>query len=105
DVNIQKLYVDEWEDDRTTEEKLTLNGAEVKSTYMDSPRVITANLSAKGDTLMIKSTTTMNRGGNSIQMTSNENWSLQNHGKELTIIQTSTTPRGTRKVTLVYDKQ
>ena len=104
DLDIQRSFVEEWREDRLTQEKLTLNGAESKSEYFGAPRITTAGLSAKGDTLNVKSKVTFNRGGQASEMTTTETWNLQNHGKMLTIIQSSTSPQGERKILMIYDK-
>jgi mannan endo-1,4-beta-mannosidase len=105
EIIIQKSYIEEWQDNRVTEEKMMLNGEESKSAYLNSPRLITANLSANRDTLMVKSKVTFNLGGQTSQMVTNENWSLQNHGKVLSIRQSSSSPRGERTITMAYEKQ
>jgi mannan endo-1,4-beta-mannosidase len=105
EMAIQKAYVEEFENGRVTDEKMTLDGQENKSEYMNSPRVITANLSADGDVLKINSKTTTRFGGQEAEILSDESWSLSNHGKSLTITQSSSSPYGKRNITLVYDKQ
>ncbi|HTD98159.1 MAG TPA: glycosyl hydrolase [Mucilaginibacter sp.] len=105
ELQIQRSYVEEWQDDRVTEEKVTLDGAESKSEFMNSPRITTAKLSDNGNKLLVNSKVTFNFGGQTSQMTTNEEWSLQNKGKQLSITQSSKSPRGERKITMVYEKQ
>jgi len=105
ELNIQKSVVEEWQDNTVTDEKLMLNGEETKSVYLNSPRITTANLSANGDTLMVKSKVTFNNGPQPMQMTTAETWHLQDRGKVLSITQSSTSSRGERKITMIYDKQ
>jgi mannan endo-1,4-beta-mannosidase len=105
EVTIQKLFIDEWQDNRVTEEKISLNGEESKQGPLNSPRVTTASLSANADTLIIKSKVTFGNGGQAMQTASSETWHLQNRGKELFITQSSVSPRGERKITMVYDKK
>ena len=105
EIAVQKSFVEEWTDDRVTEEKLMLNGEESKSQYFGAPRITTARMSLNRDTLIIKSNVTFNRGGQTSKMTTTEDWDLQNHGKTLSIIQSSSSPQGERKIMLVYDKE
>ena len=104
ELSLKRQYIEEWSDPRVTEDKFIMNGEEIKSATMPS-RATTAKLSANADTLMITSKMAFRNGGTNFQMATNENWSLQNKGKTLSIVQTSSSPRGDRKVTLVYDKQ
>jgi len=102
EINIQKSVVEEWRDDIVTDERLALNGEESKSEYSNAPRITTANLSANGDTLVIKSKVAFNNGG---QVATAETWHLQDKGKILAITQSSTSPGGERKITMIYDKK
>jgi mannan endo-1,4-beta-mannosidase len=104
-VSIQRNYVEEWREDRITKENIKLNGGENKSEYMGFPRTTTATTPANRDTLTISSIVIFNRGGKTTQALTTETWVLQNHGREICIVQTSDSPAGKRKVTLVYDKQ
>jgi mannan endo-1,4-beta-mannosidase len=105
EITLQKLYIEEWQDNRVTDEKMNLNGEESKSGNLNSPRITTANLSANKDTLIIKSKATLNYGGKTVQMLSNETWNLKNHNKILSITQYSDSPFGKRNIIMVYDKQ
>ena len=102
---VKKMFLEEWQEDRVTEEKINLNGEESKSEFFGSPRVTAASLTANRDTLNMKSKVTMNRGGQTSQMNTTETWSLQNNGKVLSIIQTTITAGSERKITLVYERQ
>ena len=104
-INIKKMFMEEWEDDRITEEQLGLNGDVSKSEFFGSPRTTSANLAAGHDTLNIKSNVTFNHNGQTTQMNTSEAWSLQNNGKVLSIIQISVSPAGEKKLTLVFDRQ
>jgi mannan endo-1,4-beta-mannosidase len=105
DLAVQRSFIVEWGDDRITEEQLTLDGKEVESEFWNSPRVTTANLSEDGDSLIIASKTTFNRGGRTFEMVTNEKWSLQDQGMILAIEQTSTSFRGERHITMIFDKR
>ena len=104
-LSVQKSYIEEWQDNRVTNETITLNGKEVTSGDAKSPRLSTAGLSANADTAIINAKATMNYGGRSFQMISKEKWNLNNHGKTLIITQYSDSPFGKRSVIMVYDKQ
>jgi mannan endo-1,4-beta-mannosidase len=104
-INMQKTFIEEWQADRVTDEKLALNGTESKSEYYGFPRITTAGLSVNLDTLEIASKVSLNRGGQTTQFVTTETWSLQNHGQELCINQAADSPQGKRKTILVYDKQ
>ncbi|CAN5322855.1 hypothetical protein BH09BAC6_BH09BAC6_17100 [soil metagenome] len=103
ELETQKSFTEEWREDRVTKEKLGLNGEESRSVYFGAPLITTA--SRNGNDLIVTSKATFNRGGQTAQMTSTEIWQLQNKGKALSITQSSTSPRGVRKLVLVYDKQ
>ena len=47
----------------------------------------------------------MSRGGQSSTFVTNEAWSLQDRGGELSITQVADTPQGKRKLVLMYEKQ
>ena len=62
DLTIRTTRILEYADDQVTEEKLTLDGAESKSVFMNSPRVTTARLSADGRQLVMDSTVCTSSG-------------------------------------------
>jgi len=105
DLAIQRTFLVEFGDDRVTEEKLTLDGRETVSAYMNSPRTMKAHWSEKGDTLIIDSNVQFNRGGQTTEMAVNEAWTLQDQGRVLSIRQASTSFRGRRNIVLVFDKR
>jgi hypothetical protein len=105
ELDIRRSFIEEWKNDRVTDEKIMLNGEESRSELFGAPRITTANLSANGDTVNFNSKVTFNRGGQSSQMTTTEAWCLRDHGRELCITQTTVSPQGTRKITMVYEKR
>ena len=105
DLSIERFFIVEWGDDRITKEKLTLDGAEVKSEFFNSPRITTASWSREADTLNINSKVTFSRGDRTFEMVTNEAWSLQKRGKILSIKQSSTSFRGKREITMIFEKQ
>jgi mannan endo-1,4-beta-mannosidase len=102
DFTLKRSYTDEWSEPRIVEEKLRLNGQEIKAEGTD--RTTIAKLSDHSDTLSINSKVNMKYGGQSFLIQTSELWSLQNKGARLSILQTSKSSRGERKATLVYDR-
>ncbi len=95
----------EWGDDRLVVDTLKLDGSEMTSEFWNSPRITTAAWENKGETLTLTSKITFTRGGQTREMTSTEKWSLQKRGTVLSIEQKSTTFRGERVTTAIYEKQ
>ena len=104
-VTIRTTRVLEYADDEVTEEKLTLDGAETQSVFMNSPRVTTARLSANRTQLVMDSTASQPWGPPGSKMTTNDVWTVNRRGDQLTIQRTSTSPRGEQKMTLVFDRR
>ena len=102
---IQKTFIQEYTDDRTTIENLTLDGLESVSEMWNAPLVMKAKWSPKADTLNIDSKVIFKRNGISNEMTINESWILQDRGRQLSIVQSSNSFRGKRKITMVFDKK
>jgi hypothetical protein len=105
EFNVQKTYIEEWQNNRVTNEKMELDGKEIPSGDPKSKRVSMASLSANADTVIVNSKANMNYGGKSFQMISTEKWNLKDHSKIMQISQYSDTPFGKRTVIMVYDKQ
>lgn len=103
-LTIEKNLVVEYAEDRVEEEKYTIDGQEAKSQFWNSPRITTVNWSNSGDTLLIKSTVTFNRGGQTSEMVTTEAWTLHDENNILEINQTSKSPRGDRNITMIYRK-
>lgn len=89
---------------RTTSETITLDGKENveereygKSTYI-------ASWSDDNNSLIIETETEFQRQGDTFKMSRKEIWSLDKGGNPLNIESTSSSQRGTRSATLVYDK-
>jgi mannan endo-1,4-beta-mannosidase len=102
---LRRIEVEEWGDERATEENLRLDGAESFSELYNAPRVTTARRSPAGDTLFFDSKVTFNRGVQVSVMTSRETWTLSEGGRLLSIRQVSDSFRGRRDITAMYDKQ
>jgi mannan endo-1,4-beta-mannosidase len=106
DQLLMKRYtIVEWGDDRVSSEEFILDGSEIKSVFFNSPRTTKATLDTTG-VIKIVSVTKMTRGGNSVDMKSTEEWSLQQEGKQMTIRQTSPGFRGGETTTvMVFEKR
>jgi hypothetical protein len=104
DFIVQKTFIEEYMNDRVTIDSLTLDGKEHKSEMWYGPMTMEANWSDKLDTLFIESKATFNMNGRKLDMITNEKWCLQKRGKVLSIIQSSNSFWGKRKLTMLFDK-
>lgn len=106
-IDIERSFIVEWADNRTTHESLPLDGTETTSTFefFNAPRITTAGLSGDGDTLKIHSKVVFNFGGQERTITTHEAWSLQQHRSEIHIYQSTQSMRGDTKMTLVYEQR
>ncbi|HEY4653091.1 MAG TPA: glycosyl hydrolase [Cyclobacteriaceae bacterium] len=103
---IKSRSIVEWADDAITEETLTLDGRDIKSTvFNNAPRIQNARWSAEKDTLNIDSRMSFNFGGRKVDIDSKDTWTLQRKGKKLVIIRVVSSSRGTQTSTIVYYKQ
>ena len=103
---IKSNTIVEWADDRVSEERLTLDGRDNKSTaFNNEPRIQNANWSPDKDTLNIVSKVLFHYAGNEIEITTNDLWTLQRKGEKLVISRVVSTSRGKQKSTVVYDKK
>ena len=105
DLTVQKNIESEYDADLVLEDKLTLDGKECKSEFMNSPRTAAANWSVNGDTLFIHTKISFQREGESSEMTLDEAWSLTDGGKVLSVKHASSSSWGERKITMVFDKK
>ena len=105
DLTIRTTRILEYADDQVTEEKLTLDGAESKSQFMNSPRVTTARLSADGRQLKTDSTVSLVWGPPGSKMTVTDIWQLGDHGDELSIQRSSASFMGQQNMTLVFARR
>ncbi len=103
-LTIQRSFLVEWGDDRLMEESYILDGQEVKTEFRNMPRVTTAKISPDGNGVYIESKSTFTRGEEKIEMISKETWTLLENGTVLSIKQTSSSPRGDRSSTLIFEK-
>jgi hypothetical protein len=103
-LSIERIIKRDTGEETSSTEKLTMDGKECVTTIMDRPRTSTATWSQDGKSLTIASKSVFERDGNKIEITSSETWKLSEDGKSLTVDAASTSPRGDRKGTFVYDK-
>ena len=105
DLTIRTTRILEYADDQTTEEKLTLDGAESKSVFMNSPRLTTARMSADGRQLVMESTVSLVWGPPGSKLVMKDTWSLGEHGDIATIQRFTSSFLGEDNVTMVYEKR
>jgi len=104
DLSLKTTRIVEFAEDQITEEKLTLDGAEAKSEFMNSPRVTTAKLADDGNTLLMNSAIAFVWAPGT-KMTTSDTWTVRDGGKILSILRRSHTPRGDQTMTLVFDRR
>jgi mannan endo-1,4-beta-mannosidase len=104
-LTIRSTRILEYADDQVTEEQLTLDGAEAKSEFMNSPRVTTAHLSPAGDSLVMDSTIALVWGPPGSKLITQDTWKMSAGGKVLTIQRSATSFMGAQTVTLVFDRR
>lgn len=88
----------------TSTDKFTLDGKENVSTSDRGSSNSVATWSADGKELTIVSIRSFDRNGTKTEMKSSEIWSLTD-ASTLSLVSSSNTPNGERKISLVYDKK
>ncbi|MGW8315514.1 MAG: hypothetical protein ACWGNV_07935 [Bacteroidales bacterium] len=91
--------------ERTSSETITLDGKENVVEGDNRSTTSTATWSDDGTTLTIKSDIEFSRQGETMKMQRTEVWTLGEDGKILKIQSDSSSARGDRSVTLVYEKE
>lgn len=104
-ISVQKTFIEEWQDNRVTNERVTLDGKESKTEGGRGPVVTVASRSEDGSMISLKSTSTLNFGGRTTTSSNSETWSLKNRGKVLAITQTADGRGGKRTITMIFDKK
>lgn len=89
----------------TSTEKLTLDGEVTVTERENRSTESTVTWSEDGKSITISSKTTMSRQGETFEMSSTEIWTLDKKANLLTIGYSGSSPRGSTKATLVYDKK
>lgn len=105
DFRIKRSFIVEWGDDRVTEDTLTLDGKVLKSQFFNAPLTTTAGWAGEGDTLIIESIITFTRGGRNSEMKTTEYWTLNKSDSVMKIKQSSVSFRGSRELTLIFDRR
>ncbi len=103
-LTIERLQTGRDGQERKSTQELTLDGKESEYNAGRGTRKSTVTWSDDGKTLTIKSKMVFDRNGETMEMKSVEQWKQSNGGKILSIDSSSSTPRGERKATMVYDK-
>jgi mannan endo-1,4-beta-mannosidase len=101
---IRTTSIVEYGDDRTIEDRLTLDGPEAKSEFMGSPRLETAHHTPDGAGLELDSTMSPVWAPGTTMKTK-ETWSLSGGGNELRLHRHTTSSRGEQDSTLVFDRR
>jgi len=105
DLTVQKVFSSPDQGEFTGDEKLTLDGKECKSDFMNSPRTSTALWSANGDTLTIDTRIEFDMNGEKSEMIMKEAYSLKDSGGVLYVGHTSKSTWGERKLSLIFDRK
>ena len=93
-------------DDVTTTDALGFDGKEVQSTgFGNSTKKSTLKWADDGQGFTITSNTTMERNGQTFELSGTETWSLTDGGKSLSVVSVSKSSRGEFTAKAVYDKQ
>ena len=101
-ISIKTTRIVEYADDQVTEQKLTLDGAEHASTFMNAPQVTKAALSAAGDELHLDSTITF---AGWPKTTISDVWRLTDAGRHLAVHRHVVSQRGTQDIDLLFDRR
>jgi hypothetical protein len=103
ELTIKTTRIVEYADDTVTEQALSLDGAESKSEFMNSPMLTTARLSDARDCAVIDSTVMLSWTTPATKMTIRDTWRLLDGGRRLSIQRSVSSPRGEQKMVLVVD--
>lgn len=103
--SIERTFVTRDGEERKTTEKYTLDGRESLNPMFNSQKKSVAIWSSDKKVLTVSSSMTFEFNGETSELKSVENYSLSEDGKSMTIDTQSTSSRGERKYTAVYDKQ
>jgi mannan endo-1,4-beta-mannosidase len=105
ELSIRTTRVVEYGDDQVTDEKLTLDGTESTSQFMNSPRVSKARVSDGGNQVVLESVVTFTWGPPGSKMTMKETWRLLDGGKELSIQRHTSSFRGEQDSSMIFEKR
>jgi hypothetical protein len=107
DLAIKRTIISEYEDNTILQQNLVLDGKEqaFKPDFGNAQGTITAHRSTRGDTLFIESKISFKNGDRTVETTTTETWTLQDHRKLLSVNQSSNSFGGKRTLTAIYEKQ
>ena len=105
-VFVKKYSMTEYGDDQITREEINLDGSEMRSTaMMNAEKISTADFNEEQKKIRISSSAKFNFGDREMEMNSSEEWTLQEGGNVLEIVQISPGFRGgENKSVLVFEK-
>lgn len=92
-------------EERTNSETLTMDGKECINEGENRKTTSTVTWSDDGTTMTIKSVREFNRQGETMEMNSTEVWTMSEDGKTLKLQSDTSSERGERSVTLIYEKK
>jgi hypothetical protein len=104
-ITIERTRMGRDGEERTSSETLTMDGKENISENERGSSSSVVSWSGDGTNLIITSKREFNRDGQTFEMNSKEVWTLSEDGKILKIQSDTSSPRGERSVSLVYDKK
>jgi mannan endo-1,4-beta-mannosidase len=104
---IRKTLISEYADNTITTDTVSLDGKDrpFQPSLRNATGLLSGRRGAKGDTLFIDTKLSFPAAGRAVEWTTHETWSLQDHGKLLSILQSSQSFRGKRTVTAVFQKE
>jgi mannan endo-1,4-beta-mannosidase len=105
ELTVRTTRILEYADDQVAEDKLTLDGTESKSVFMNSPRVTTAHLSADGKQLLMDSNVAFVWGPPGSKFTVKDIWELSAGGDGLSIRRSTNSFTGPQETTLFFDRR
>jgi hypothetical protein len=90
----------------STDETLSFDGKTSETTaFGNSKKKSTAKWSEDGQTLTVSYSIAFDRGGQTMEITGTETWTLANDGKNLSLVTVSSSPQGERTLKAMYDKE
>jgi mannan endo-1,4-beta-mannosidase len=102
---IQKTIVPEFVENQIIVDTISIDGKEFKSASWHSSSVTTYKWSEKKDAILVQTKTNFTIDGKKAESTTTEKWELSKCKKFITIEQNTSSPRGDKKIKMVYRKQ
>lgn len=104
-ITIERTRMGRDGEERTSSETLTMDGKENINENERGTSSSVVSWSDDGSNLIITSNREFNRDGQNFGMNTKEVWTLSEDGKILKIQSDTSSPRGERSVSLIYDKK